>query len=70
MRKKGEEEKGVRLIYEKEKNRWNGCGEGERLEVIRMNEEGSMSLKEEEGSGVSVCGDLEGMICGGEGNRE
>ena len=60
--KKGEEDKPLTLIYDKEKNTWNASAEGQTFELITMNEDGTITFKQQDGTPVTVSPDLQGMI--------
>lgn len=47
--KKGEEDKPLTLIYDKEKNTWNASAEGQTFELITMNEDGTITFKQQDG---------------------
>lgn len=60
--KKGEENKPLNLIYNKEKNTWNASAEGQTFELITMNEDGTITFKQQDGTPMTVSPDLQGMI--------
>lgn len=60
--KKGEEDKPLSLVYNKEKNTWNASAEGQTFELITMNEDGTITFKQEDGTPMTVSPDLQGMI--------
>ena len=68
--KKGEEDKPLTLIYDKEKNTWNASAEGQTFELITMNEDGTITFKQQDGTPVTVSPDLQGMISARQANSQ
>ena len=68
--KKGEENKPLTLIYDKEKNTWNASAEGQTFELITMNEDGTITFKQQDGTPVTVSPDLQGMISARQANSQ
>lgn len=60
--KKGEENKPLDLIYDKEKNTWNASADGQTFELITMNEDGTITFKQQDGTPMTVSPDLQGII--------
>lgn len=48
--KEGEEGKELNLVYNAEKRTWNAEAEGQSFELIRMNEDGTISYQQQDGS--------------------
>lgn len=48
--KEGEEGKELNLVYNPEKRTWNAEAEGQSFELIRMNEDGTISYQQQDGS--------------------
>lgn len=48
--KKGEENKPLTLVYNQENRTWNAEAEGQSFELITMNEDGTISFKQTDGS--------------------
>lgn len=48
--KEGEEGKELNLVYNAEKRTWNAEAEGQSFELIRMNEDGTVSYQQQDGS--------------------
>ena len=65
--KKGEENKPLTLIYDKEKNTWNAS---QTFELITMNEDGTITFKQQDGTPVTVSPDLQGMISARQANSQ
>ena len=59
--KKGEENKPLDLVYNQENNTWNAIAGGESYELITMNEDGTISVKQADGSNITVSADQEGV---------
>jgi hypothetical protein len=68
--KKGEEDKPLNLIYNKEKNTWNASAEGQTFELITMNEDGTITFKQQDGISTTVSPDLQGMIAARQANSQ
>lgn len=68
--KKGEEDKPLTLIYDKEKNTWNASAEGQTYELITMNEDGTITFKQQDGTPMTVSPDLQGMISARQANSQ
>lgn len=68
--KKGEEDKPLNLVYNKEKNTWNASAEGQTFELITMNEDGTITFKQEDGTPMTVSPDLQGMISARQSNSQ
>lgn len=48
--KEGEEGKELNLVYNAEKRTWNAEAEGQNFELIRMNEDGTISYQQQDGT--------------------
>lgn len=48
--KEGEEEKELNLVYNSENRTWNAEAEGQSFELIRMNEDGTISYQQQDGT--------------------
>lgn len=48
--KEGEEGKELNLVYNQEKRTWNAVAEGQSYELIRMNEDGTITYQQQDGS--------------------
>lgn len=59
--KKGEEDKQLDLVYNAENHTWNAVTEGESFELITMNEDGTVSFKQKDGSLATVTPDMQGI---------
>lgn len=56
--KKGEEDKPLNLVYNKEKHSWNAVAEGQTFELVVMNEDGTVSYKQADGTYKTVSADI------------
>ena len=52
--KKGEEDKPLNLVYNKERHSWNAVAEGQTFELVVMNEDGTVSYKQADGTYKTV----------------
>lgn len=59
--KKGEEDKPLDLVYNKEKKSWNAVAEGETFEVATINDNGTITIRQTDGTPVVVTPDAQGM---------
>lgn len=59
--KKGEDGKQLDLVYNAENRTWNAVAEGQSFELVTMNEDGTVSFKQEDGSKTTVTPDLQGV---------
>ena len=59
--KKGEEDKPLDLVYNKEKRTWNAVADGQTFELITMNEDGTITFKQKDGTPMTVTPDMMGM---------
>lgn len=59
--KKGEEDKPLNLVYNKENRTWNAETEGQSFELITMNEDGTITFKQKDGSSKTVAPDMMGV---------
>ena len=59
--KQGEEDKPLNLVYNKENRTWNAETEGQSFELITMNEDGTITFKQKDGSSKTVTPDVMGM---------
>lgn len=59
--KKGEEDKQLDLVYNPENRTWNAVAEGESFELITMNEDGTITFKQKDGTPITVSPDLMGV---------
>lgn len=60
--KKGEEDKPLDLVYNAENRTWNAVtSEGESYELITMNEDGTITFKQADGTPMTVSPDLQGL---------
>lgn len=59
--KKGEEDKPLDLVYNKEKHTWNAVAEGQTFELITMNEDGTITFKQQDGTPMTVTPDMMGL---------
>lgn len=60
--KKGEENKPLDLIYNKDNNTWNASTNGQTFELITMNDDGTITFKQQDGTPITVSPDLQGII--------
>ncbi len=56
--KKGEENKPLNLVYNKEKRTWNAVTDGQSFELVVMNEDGTVSYKQADGTYKTVSQDM------------
>lgn len=68
--KKGEEDKPLNLVYNEEKNTWNVAADGQTFELMTMNEDGTITFKQEDGTPMTVSPDLQGMISARQANSQ
>lgn len=59
--KKGEENKPLDLVYDKENRTWNAVAEGQSFELVTMNEDGTVTFKQQDGTPMTVSPDLQGV---------
>ena len=59
--KQGEEDKPLNLVYNKENRTWNAETEGQSFELITMNEDGTITFKQKDGSSKTVTPDVMGI---------
>ena len=59
--KKGEENKPLDLVYNEEQHTWNAEAEGHSYEIIKMNEDGSVTFKLQDGTPATVMPDAMGI---------
>ena len=59
--KKGEEDKPLDLVYNKENRTWNAVAEGQTFELITMNEDGTITFKQKDGTPMTVTPDMMGL---------
>lgn len=59
--KAGEEGKQLDLVYNAENRTWNAVAEGESFELITMNDDGTVSLNQKDGSRTTVTPDMQGI---------
>jgi hypothetical protein len=59
--KDGEADKALDLVYNAENRTWNAVAEGETYELLTMNEDGSATLKLQDGSEMRVMPNAEGV---------
>jgi hypothetical protein len=59
--KDGDEEHALDLVYNAENRTWNAVAEGESYELFTMNEDGTATLKLQDGSEMTVMPNAEGM---------
>lgn len=59
--KKGEEGKQLDLVYNKENRTWNAVAEGQSFELVTMNEDGTVTLKQQDGTPMTVTPNLQGV---------
>lgn len=59
--KKGEENKPLDLVYNEEQHTWNAEAEGHSYEIIKMNEDGSVTFKLQDGTPATVMPDAMGV---------
>ena len=59
--KAGEENTPLELVYNYENNTWNAVSEGESYELIAMNEDGTVTVKQADGTDVTVTADQNGV---------
>lgn len=52
--KKGEENRPLDLVYNAENRTWNAVAEGQSFELVTMNEDGTITYKQEDGTAVTV----------------
>ena len=51
-------------------NTWNASAEGQTFELITMNEDGTITFKQQDGTPVTVSPDLQGMISARQANSQ
>ena len=56
--KKGEENRPLDLVYNTEDRTWNAVAEGQAFELMTMNEDGSITYKDQNGEEVTVMPEL------------
>lgn len=56
--KKGEENRPLDLVYNAEDRTWNAVAEGQAFELMTMNEDGSITYKDQNGEEVTVMPEL------------
>lgn len=59
--KKGEEDKSLDLVYNKENRTWSAEAEGQSFELITMNEDGTVTFKQQDGTPMTVNPDVQGV---------
>ena len=59
--KKGEEGQSVDLVYNQENRTWNAVYEDKSYELITMNEDGTITFKQKDGTPMTVTPDLMGV---------
>lgn len=59
--KVGEEEKAVDLVYNQEKRTWNAVSGDNSYELITMNEDGTITFKQKDGTPTTVTPDMMGV---------
>lgn len=59
--KAGEENTPLDLVYNYENNTWNAVAEGESYELVAMNEDGTLTVKQANGADVTVTADQDGV---------
>ena len=59
--KKGEEGKQLDLVYNEENRTWSAVSEGESYELITMNEDGTVTVKMQDGTPLTVTPDMQGL---------
>lgn len=55
--KEGEEEKPLDLVYNQENRTWSAVAEGQTFELITMNEDGTITFKQKDGTPMTVTPD-------------
>lgn len=58
--KKGES-KSVDLVYNKEDRTWNAVADGQRFELVKMNEDGTATMSLQNGTSMTVTPDAQGL---------
>ena len=58
--KKGED-KSVDLVYNKENNTWNAVAGGQSFELVKMNEDGTATMRLQNGTSMTVTPDVQGI---------
>ena len=59
--KKGEEDKPMNLVYNKENRTWNAITTEGEFELVTMNEDGTITFKQADGTPMTVSPDLQGV---------
>ena len=59
--KKGEEGKALNLVYNEENRTWNAMANGESFELITMNEDGTITMKQQDGTPLTIVPDMQGV---------
>ena len=59
--KKGEEGKQLDLVYNEENRTWSAVSEGESYKLITMNEDGTVTVKMQDGTPLTVTPDMQGL---------
>lgn len=59
--KEGEENRPLDLVYNPENRTWNAIAEGQSYELITMNEDGTITFKQKDGTPMTVTPDMFGL---------
>jgi hypothetical protein len=59
--KDGEADKALELVYNAENRTWNAVAEGESYELITMNEDGTATMKLQDGTEMTVMPNAQGV---------
>lgn len=68
--KKGEENTPLNLTYNKGNNTWNASTNGQTFELMTMNPDGTITIKQADGTPMTVTPDLQGMISARQANSQ
>ncbi|WP_308763229.1 DUF3332 domain-containing protein [uncultured Bacteroides sp.] len=68
--KKGEENTPLNLVYNQEKNTWNVSADGQTYELFTMNEDGTITFTQKDGTPMTVSPDLQGIISARQANSQ
>lgn len=59
--KEGEENRPLDLVYNQENRTWSAVAEGQTYELITMNEDGTITFKQKDGTPITVTPDMFGL---------
>lgn len=59
--KKGEESTPLELVYNQDSRTWSAQAEGQSYDLVKMNEDGTITFKQKDGSPMTVTPDMMGL---------